>query len=260
MQEKSFAVIGEDGRQRAAADYLKQLGYRVVGAEKISVADIILLPMPLSAERAQLAALLRAAKPGAIAYAGKVSGEAAAVAQAAGVELDDYLQREELAVMNAIPTCEGAVEILLRERQATLWNSRVLITGFGRIAKLLCQRLTGFGALVTVAARKPRDRALASALGYRTQTIDALRETVRGFDVIVNTVPAPLIDREMIGTMGSGAFLLDLTSAPGGIDLAAAGTAEIKAVWALSLPAKCAPVTAGRFVADTVLQMIEERD
>lgn len=59
---------------------------------------------------------------------------------------------------------------------------------------------------------------------------------MRGFDVIVNTVPAPLIDREMIGTMGSGTFLLDLASAPGGIDLAAAGTAEIKAVWALSLP------------------------
>ena len=115
---KQIAVIGGDARQAAAGRALARAGYAVCGAEQLALADYILLPLPLDETRTPLAELLRAAKPGAIAYAGKVSGEAAAVAQAAGVELDDYLQREELAVMNAIPTCEGAVEILLRERQA----------------------------------------------------------------------------------------------------------------------------------------------
>ncbi|MEG0803570.1 MAG: dipicolinic acid synthetase, partial [Pygmaiobacter sp.] len=135
VQEKSFAVIGGDGRQQAAAAALRACGYRVYDAEKISLADYILLPMPLSAERAELARLLKAAKKGAIAFAGRVSEEAAGVAKEADVELVDYLKREELAVSNAIPTCEGAIEILLRERSVTLWRSNELLTGFGRIAK-----------------------------------------------------------------------------------------------------------------------------
>ena len=260
MQEKCFAVIGEDGRQQAAAEYLRRSGCRVVGAEQIQAAQFILLPMPLSAERAQLAGLLRAAGPGAKAYAGRVSEEAALVARRAGVPLYDYLQREELAVCNAIPTCEGAIGILLRERSETLWGSRVLITGYGRIAGLLAERLAGFGAQVTIAARSPGARAMAAARGFAVQPIGALAETALQFQIIINTVPAPLIGQAMIGRLLPDVFLLDLASAPGGIDLAAAGAAGIKAVWALSLPARCAPVTAGRFVAQTVLQMIEERD
>lgn len=259
MQEKSFAVIGSDGRQQAAAAALRADGYRVYGPEKISLADYILLPMPLSAERAELTTLLKAAKPGAVAFAGRVSTEAAEVAKDAGVELVDYLTREELAVSNAIPTCEGAIEILLRERNVTLWRSRVLITGFGRISKLLAHKLNALGALVTVAARKPGDRAMAQAMGYRAVEISALKEECAATDVVINTVPVRLITGEMIEGMSKQAFLLDLASAPGGIDLAAAGTAQVRAVWALSLPTRCAPATAGMFVARTVLQMIAER-
>ena len=87
MQEKCFAVIGEDGRQRAAAAYLEKLGYRVVGAEQLAAADVIVLPMPLADDRAALAALLRSAKPGAVAYAGKVGAEASQLARQAKVEL-----------------------------------------------------------------------------------------------------------------------------------------------------------------------------
>ena len=68
-----------------------------------------------------------------------------------------------------------------------------------------------------------------------------------------------MIEGGMIAQMDKNALLLDLASAPGGIDLSAAGKLGVRAVWALSLPAKCAPVTAGQFVADTVLQMIAER-
>lgn len=259
MQEKSFAVIGSDGRQQAAAEALRAEGYRVYGPEKISLADYILLPMPLSAERTELVTLLKAAKKGAVAFAGRVSEEAAGAAGEAGVELLDYLKREELAVSNAIPTCEGAIEILLRERPVTLWHSRVLVTGFGRIAKLLSHKLAAMGAEVIVAARRPGDRAMAQAMGYRAVEIAALKEECAAADVVVNTVPTRLITGEMIEGMKKQAFLLDLASAPGGIDLAAAGTAQIRAVWALSLPTRSAPATAGQFVVQTVLQMIAER-
>ena len=259
MLEKYFAVIGSDARQVAAAAELRICGYKVCGAEKISTADFILLPMPLSAERAELTKLLKAAKNGAVAFAGRVSDEAAAVALEADVELVDYLKREELAVSNAIPTCEGAIEILLRERSETLWRSKVVITGFGRISKLLASKLWALGAVVTVAARKPGDRAMAEACGYNAVDVSELAMVCAKNDITINTVPSKMITRDMIEGMSKNAFLLDLASAPGGIDLAAAGTAEIRAVWALSLPTRSAPTTAGKFVAQTVLQIIYER-
>lgn len=259
MEKPIFAVIGQDGRQQAAAQALRQKGYTVTGPEQTALADYILLPMPLCAEQLDLTAVFAAAKPGAVAFAGRVNEQAQALARQFGIELCDYLLREELAVLNAIPTCEGALEILLRERNVTLWQARVVITGFGRIAKLLAPRLLAMGAKVTVAARKPSDRAMARAMGLNAVPIEQLESCLAQSDIAVNTVPARLIEGGMIAQMDKNALLLDLASAPGGIDLSAAGKLGVRAVWALSLPAKCAPVTAGQFVADTVLQMIAER-
>ena len=66
-----FAVIGDDARQLAAADYLRAQGFEALGAEDVYKADYVLLPMPMSADRAGFARLLRAAKPRALALAAK---------------------------------------------------------------------------------------------------------------------------------------------------------------------------------------------
>ena len=59
--EKIFCVVGRDARQLAAAQALRREGYTVLGAEGAGRADYILLPMPLEAEAADLARILRAA-------------------------------------------------------------------------------------------------------------------------------------------------------------------------------------------------------
>lgn len=260
MGEKKIVVVGTDGRQRAAAALFGQLGFKVAGEEEIARADIILLPTPLSSLQTPLEQVLREIRPGALVFAGSVHGEEQRIADAAGVRLIDPLSREELAVLNAIPTCEGAIHILLGEREETLWNSRILILGFGRIAKLLAQRLAGFGALVTVAARRPEARALAAAMGYRTLEISSLQGAVSGFEILVNTVPALLVDRATVELLRRDTFVLDLASAPGGVDFEAAKNRGIRTIWAKGLPAKCAPKTAGRFLGQTVLKIMEEME
>lgn len=45
--------------------------------------------------------------------------EAKAIAAEAGVELVDYFAREELTIRNAIPTAEGCIGILMKERSRT---------------------------------------------------------------------------------------------------------------------------------------------
>ena len=113
----TFCVVGRDARQLAAARALQNSGYTVLGAEGAGQADYILLPMPMDAEAADLARILRAARPGTLALGGRISEPVRKAAQAAGVELVDYFAREELTIRNAIPTAEGCVGILLAQRK-----------------------------------------------------------------------------------------------------------------------------------------------
>ena len=62
----TFCVVGRDARQLAAARALQNSGYTVLGAEGAGQADYILLPMPMDAEAADLARILRAARPGGV--------------------------------------------------------------------------------------------------------------------------------------------------------------------------------------------------
>ena len=250
--QKCFAVVGGDARQAAAARALARAGYSVGGPEMIAVADYILLPLPLDAARTPLAELLRAARPGTLALGGMLSVEAKAIAAEAGVELVDYFAREELTIRNAIPTAEGCIGILMKERSRTLWGSSILLTGFGPVGQALGVRLAALGAQVTAAAR-----ALAESFGLRSVPIDRLGQIAPAFDTVVNTVPAPVLSEAVLARLRPQSFIVDLASRPGGTDFDAARRLGHRAIHALSLPAACAPETA---VARTVCDMIGQRE
>ena len=249
--QKCFAVVGGDARQAAAARALARAGYSVGGPEMIAVADYILLPLPLDAARTPLAELLRAARPGTLALGGMLSAESKAIAAEA---------REELTIRNAIPTAEGCIGILMKERSRTLWGSSILLTGFGPVGQALGVRLAALGAQVTAAARRPAQRALAESLGLRSVAIDRLGQIAPAFDTVVNTVPAPVLSEAVLARLRPQSFIVDLASRPGGTDFDAAQRLGHRAIHALSLPAACAPETAGEAVARTVCDMIGQRE
>ena len=251
---KRIAVVGSDARQAAAGRALARAGYAVAGAEQVARADVILLPLPLDESRTPLAQLLRAAKPGAFALGGRLSAQAVEIARQAGVELADYFARPELAVYNAIPTAEGCIGILLQQRTRTLWGAE------GPVGQALAVRLSALGAGVTVCARRPEQRALAESLGLRAAPLTALAGLAPAFDTVVNTIPAPVLGDGVLARLRSGSLIVDLASKPGGTDFAAAARRGHRAIHALSLPAACAPETAGEAVARTVQTMLQERE
>ena len=113
---------------------------------------------------------------------------------------------------------------------------------------------------MTVCARRPEQRALAESLGLRAAPLTALAGLAPAFDTVVNTIPAPVLGDGVLARLRSGSLIVDLASKPGGIDFAAAQRLGCKAIHALSLPAACAPDTAGEAVARTVLTILQERE
>ena len=190
---------------------------------------------------------------------GRLGEDLASVCSERGIEMFDYYAREEFAIANAVPTAEGAIAIAMEELRVTLHGSRGLVIGNGRIGRILASKLAALGMKVTVSARKPEDFALISAAGLEsadTRTLAGLfgRES---FDVIFNTVPHRVLGAAELGAIAPGTLIIDLASKPGGVDIQAAGALGRRVIWALSLPGKCAPVSAGRIVADTILGYLE---
>ena len=78
------------------------------------------------------------------------------------------------------------------------------------------------------------------------------------FDLVFNTVPAPVLGAEALRKLQPTALVVDLASKPGGVDFAAARELGRRVEWALSLPAKTAPRAAAGYVRDSLYQIMEE--
>ncbi len=161
---------------------------------------------------------------------------------------------------NALPTAEGAIQIAMEELPITLHDARVLVVGFGRLGRALAPRLRGLGARVWVSARRYEQRAAAESMGLGSEGLDHLPDWLCSYDLVFNTVPAPVLGVEELAALKERALVIDLASRPGGVDMDAAAALGVRVIWALSLPGKVAPVTSGRYIKDTIYHIMEGSD
>ena len=176
-----------------------------------------------------------------------------------GLTLLDYYAREETQVANAVPTAEGALQLAMESTDSTLHNSRCLIIGYGRIGRLLADRLLALGAEVTVSARKYGDLAWIEAWGCHSVQTGALTGQLERFDLIFNTAPALILGGARLRETRKNCVIIDLASAPGGVDLEAAKRLSRQVILAPGLPGKVAPRTAAAAIRDSVYHILEER-
>lgn len=195
---------------------------------------------------------------GKVLIAGSISPEVYEIANDEYVEIIDIMKREELAVLNTIATAEGAIEIAIANTNKIIHWSNILILGFGRIGKVLAKKLSGLSANITCAARKIEDIAWIKAFGYNEADINTLGENLQQYDIIINTVPNMILNKERLQNVKKDCLLIDLASNPGGIDKIAAKEKELKLIWALALPGKVAPITTAEFIKETIYHILKE--
>lgn len=165
----------------------------------------------------------------------------------AGYKTVDLLQDDLYVAQNAQITAHCTVKHLLAKLNVTLCGTPVLVVGWGRIGKCLAALLKAMGAMVTVAVRKPADRAMLLALGYDTVWIDSLGYDLFRYNAIVNTVPAMVLSKDKMQYCANDCVKIDLASIP--------GMEDKSVLWARGLPAKDAPGTSGKLIAKTALRL-----
>ena len=285
--EKSITVVGGDLRIVKLIEMLDKDGYKVFTyglenseevlnlesvemcptlEEAVSNSKIVVGPIPLSSDRkrlstpfgrnnVELSEFVNCLKDKYL-IAGNINIREEL--EEKGVQFTDLLKREEFSVLNTIATAEGTIQIAMEETQRTVHGSNVLVMGFGRIGKVLAKMLDGIGAKVYCEARKNEDISWIKAYGYNPVHLNDLNENLNKFDIIINTIPFQILDAERLDLIKKESIIIDLASNPGGVDRKAARDRGIKVIWALSLPAKVAPLTSAEFIKETLYHVLKE--
>lgn len=164
----------------------------------------------------------------------------------------DLLEDEIYLAENARLTAECALRILGEELPTTVFGCDILIVGWGRIGKCLARLLDRMGARVVVAARKPADLAMLTALGYRAVALARVTDILPKMRVVINTAPAPVLGEESLALLPANALKLDLASVK--------GLAGEDVLWARGLPGKMLPEASGQLMADRVLTLLYSKE
>ncbi|MBE7037773.1 MAG: dipicolinate synthase subunit DpsA [Ruminococcaceae bacterium] len=175
------------------------------------------------------------------------------------IDVIDYFADETLTILNCIPTAEGAINIAIENTASTIFGSNCLVLGFGRVGKILAKTLSSLGANTFVEARKNSDLAWIKAFGYEGIKLDELKNSINKFDIIFNTIPHKILNEDILSNLKKDCLIVDLASYPYGADINFCRDNKIKYIIASSLPGKVAPHFAGKLIANTINDIIYER-
>lgn len=256
---KKYCIIGEDERSK----YLRKM-YISEGNILVNIkeADYVIAPIPFSRDGIKITGEITTCDEliskldNKVLFTGAISDSVKDKLK--DVKYYDLMDLDEVAVMNAIPTAEGAIYEAIKNSNITLSGSNVLVMGYGRIGKVLAKMLQGLNAKVYCEARSKKDVAFIDAMGYNSIYIADLNSYLPKMDYIFNTIPVTLLDETNLKYINKECTIIDLASAPGGIDFELAKKMELNVSWALALPSKVAPKSAAKYLKDAIDNIVKE--
>lgn len=283
-----IGIFGGDKRQVYLAHSLLEKGYpvttycteEIISDDRAKVAhtlselfeqcNVLIGPIPMSRDQiaifsnrtaldltiAHVAYLLQA---GHIIIGGNIPTPIRDLCNAKSIPQYDFMSDNKIAVLNAIATAEGTIMQAIGSSDRNLHHSNCLVLGYGRCANVLAAKLKGLDAHVTIAARSEEALAYASAAGYQTTHIEHMKSILPSYHFIFNTIPSMVLRADDLALVNSTATIIDISSAPGGIDFDYAHKNNINAKLCLGLPGKVAPQTSAEILSSEIHSYLKER-
>ena len=173
-----------------------------------------------------------------------------------GISYVEMARLSDVAILNAIPTAEGAIKKAIEETDHTLFNSKVLISGLGNVGLTLAWRLKALGAITYSVTRDRGATARGRDLVFNMITYYNMNSYLSEIAIILNTVPAMIFNKKYLSSLKKNTIIIDLASAPGGTDFEAAKKLGIKAFLYLGIPGEVAPRTSAEIMAEAIIKRI----
>ena len=280
---RNFVIIGGDKRQKYLKDYLVGKGYDVSSyglfdwdddTDKlkgmIGEESVVILPlpatrndktivMPFSKREISIDRLISLLGKGNIVVGGIIKGELLSRLRETEIPFVDYYDND-FVEKNAVLTAFGALKILLEHIDFALPLGKYAITGYGRVSRETALLLTALSCDVTVFARNSSQRDDAMIKGCKAKPLSSLVTESHNFDIVINTVPFCIIDEETISNMNKNCKIIELASAPYGLDFDTARKYSIDVVKAFGLPGKYTPKTAGEIIGKRIEEYLHKEE
>lgn len=284
-----FAIIGGDKRQIYMANELIARNFSVIvyglqdplldlscmTAASLEDAMVsgqnILTPIPVSKDGKNI--LAQNAKPdltveqlcgfltaGQKLFGGCLTKEMKKICESKDIFSLDFMEQEEIVLFNTIATAEGTIAEAILGSRSNLHGSSCMILGFGRCARTLAEKLKGLCGNIDIAARSPVALASANAASFGTVPLSRLHEKIGTYEYIFNTIPSLIITRDLLIKTNPNVVIIDISSAPGGVDFNASRELCRNAGLYLGLPGKYAPKASADFLINYLLTIQERSD
>lgn len=280
-----IGILGGDARQIYAINEFIKNGYCVyyygISDAKISSeatmcrsmkdvlinSSVIVCPVPFSkdgktlfkrqdAQTCEIAEMLEGLHHGHTVFGGNIKSNVSDYCLSNSITCLDLMNSDSFCLLNAIATAEGTIAEAIKASVSNLHRSNCLVIGYGRCAKILAKKLYALDCNVTIAARKRAALTEASAYGYQTSALTDISCCLSEFDFIFNTVPALVLNKTYMPLLKKEAVILDIASAPGGVDFDAAKQNGIFAEIYPGLPGKYSPKTSGEIIASSIISIL----
>lgn len=171
----------------------------------------------------------------------------------------NILQDETFIVKNAYLTAEGALAYVILNTDQSIKYMPVLVLGYGRVGKSVAKLLKDNYATTSVATDDPTEYAIASIFCDTVYTLQGFRSHIGEFAAVINTIPKKILEGDTLRQADKNCFLLDLASAPGGINFDDAADMGLRFMHALGVPGKVCPKTAGAYIKDVIIKCLDSK-
>lgn len=126
------------------------------------------------------------------------------------------LYDEEVLVQgNTYLTSEGVIGYMINTNHRSIYDSTILVIGYGHCGRDLARKLKALQAKVTICNRGYYYKEKVIKQGYQYVCLDRL--SLKQFDYIINTVPATILNKEILQTKETHAKIYDIASFPYGV-------------------------------------------
>lgn len=271
-------LLGGDSRQLYLSRILSRNGFSATihydredssfsMEEAIKNSHIILCPIPFTRDNINLFSsheqndlgignILSHLTSDHILFGGSIPVSVKNYAKDNGIACFDYMDMDEITVKNTIATAEGAIAEAIRLSPGCLHKSKCLITGFGKCGRTLALKLKGLDAAVTIANRKEAALTLADSMGFDTRALNHISGDIGTYQFIFNTIPANVFEKDLILAMDPNVTIIDIASAPGGVDFDFCKQRNIRAKLCPGLPGIYAPGASAEILFEAIVKCL----
>ena len=262
MKAESFLIYGSDKKMTACYERIKSYGYGADILINYENADIsrynyIILPVPTIANS-------------------KINGTGISFNEFIDMLNDNqrifcgnldvskyknfysYYYNEGFLIKNSRLTAQGVLKLISQNTDKDFKCLKVLVIGYGRCGRAICKLLKNCEMSVTSASRRIQTRIQAEDDGLTVRYLNDLSAVIDSFDVIINTVPVNIIAEDCISKLSQKNIYIEIASKPYGFDISRYDVFNFKYLLGESLSGRFTPVSAGYYIADTVLDILKE--